>query len=331
MVMSFSRMLDERQRAEWNQFVDLAPCGVPQQLVEFGEWWAGVDDNLQPVGYFRGRDGESLRFVGFCYSHQAASGLVYAFPRGPVADSDRSLLAGLRSVIGRVSPEVPLEIGMRCPYSDDLDRALTAQGWARVPRAFHDETAVVDLRPDIDSILLSFSTMTRRAIRRAERDGFRVRIRADEAAQLWFVENNNRVARARGFELAHPEYVGRALASEHSRRAMLFVLEDGAGRIAAANLVLLTRTLAYWQKGAVSAEQRAPGQLLHWETMRWAKDHGVASYDFGGLSTPEEAGIRDFKLGFTGGRSLRLLPAYRHELGAMLAVDEHEEEVRSDG
>lgn len=73
------------------------------------------------------------------------------------------------------------------------------------------------------------------------------------------------------------------------------------GRAVAASVVLSYKDRVYnWYQGsALSYRRYRPNDVLVWQTMMWAKDHGYKVFDFLGAGTPgEEDGVRDFKSGY---------------------------------
>jgi len=92
--------------------------------------------------------------------------------------------------------------------------------------------------------------------------------------------------------------------------ASLFVVEH-QGKIIAANIVILHGGRATYLHGASCYEYRnlmAP-YLLHWETIRYAKEHGISEYDLWGIDEVKWPGLTRFKRGF-GGKEVEYAGSY---------------------
>jgi lipid II:glycine glycyltransferase (peptidoglycan interpeptide bridge formation enzyme) len=186
-------------------------------------------------------------------------------------------------------------------YKQALCRRGTL-GFVKVPF----KTILVDLTPDIDEILASFSANTRNEIRRAEKLGI-VTCPAMPAEFLGFY---NRFADHRGIAgVSHDEL------QAYSQNLLILKAEfQGEPLVMRACLCDADGKRARDLKSGSTRLENGDhdhkklvgfaNRLLHWRLIQEFKSHGFAEYDLGGYEDPEAdpalAGIHRFKAGFGG-------------------------------
>jgi len=82
-------------------------------------------------------------------------------------------------------------------------------------------------------------------------------------------------------------------------------------KIIAANIVIFHGERATYLHGASDYEYRnfmAP-YLLHWEVIKYARDHGFTEYDLWGIDEKKWPGVTRFKRGF-GGKEINYIGSY---------------------
>ena len=163
-------------------------------------------------------------------------------------------------------------------------------------------TVIVDLSPDLDTVLASLNQKGRHAIRRAERDGVTAR------AVEWNEENARTmydllVSTAAGrFEssVRSYEYYRAFWQSfvEKDRGSLFFAYFDG--KVVASAFCMYMGQKSTYKDGASVRERTAYGasHLLQWEVMKWMKDRGVTSHDLCGV--PHSSKVSDPEVSFYG-------------------------------
>lgn len=175
-------------------------------------------------------------------------------------------------------------------------------------------TRLIDLLLSEETLLAQMKPKTRYNIRLAARKSVVVQ----EARGVWgarkFLKLLEKTKARQGFTVHAPKYYEKMLevlgggdAVDTARcQARLFVARYN-GKVRAANIVISYGDTVTYLHGASSdkdQEVMAP-YLLHWQTMRWAKEHGFRWYDLWGVapagaSSHPLASVSRFKEGFGG-------------------------------
>ena len=172
-------------------------------------------------------------------------------------------------------------------------------------------TSIIDLTQDLDIIWKNMSKKsTRYSINRAQRDGINVRIQKDYAQ---FSQINKTFVRYKNFGSLFG--LGTPKLEIMKKYGTLFTAEYD-GEIICGNLYLEDEdNILLW----ISASKRLEvdrnkatlignaNRLLHWESIKYAKEKGIKEFNWGGLWSEEEANkdekkksINSFKLSFGG-------------------------------
>ncbi len=253
-----------------------------------------------------GRDVVRIEGIGQFLIHHLPLGQKYAFcPRGPVTavslDQFRFISNQLNVLFLRLEPPSSFEF-RSSTFLKTIDISPS-------------HTFVTDLTQTEEHLLANMHEKTRYNIRLAERKGVKIEIHRDFSpvrADATEVALNSvwslfeQTAKRGQFHL-HPKWYYKTMLK--SGTAFLAVARfDGA--VVAANIMIDDGTTRTYLHGASSDQHRqvmAP-YLLHWELMKDAKQQGIATYDWWGI-TPSDAdekhpwsGITRFKLGFGGQR-----------------------------
>ncbi len=244
-------------------------------------------------------------------------------PKGPVLDwSDEQLVADtlaaveaaclrLRCLFVKIDPDVVEDstAGRR------LRALLQARGWRFSPEQIQfKNTAVTDLRPDGEALMLAFKSKWRYNIRLAERRGITVRqgSRADLAAfYKLYQETGGRdgflVRPFDYYESVWRTFLEADTAADNPAGGALLLATHPEEDEPVAGIFLLRYGASAWYFYGASSERRRrdmPNHLLQWRAMEWAKAQGCTVYDWWGaptnLADAEDAmqGVWAFKEGF---------------------------------
>ena len=173
------------------------------------------------------------------------------------------------------------------------------------PFCFKEEpfyTIIVSLKPSLEKILENFTKETQYEIRRAERDGIKVRICNEEEK---FIEFFNSFANERNLtqtthdkidSLDGNKLITEAHMNEQSLAFHLYICDGKIARL----LYSATRVDKAFAKSVIGRANR----YLHYEDIRFFKEHDYEIYDLGGYAKdtqdPKLHGINDFKESFGG-------------------------------
>lgn len=220
------------------------------------------------------------RFGAALADHDARAAAVQAF-----ADAARSTPRVLRAYLGIFSSDA----GVR----DEVAALAAAAGFRRNPDGRgYSHTVLVDLRPDEDTIFASLHSTARRHVRAAAKHPVAVRPVDDPAFAPRLEALVEEAFRRTGgdfdrqdwpalirFSMRHPD-LSRLIGLFHTERT-------GPESLLAFAHGLHHGEYAEYSTAAASRDSdvRLPQMyVLAWDLFRWAKQHGAASFDFGGIT-----------------------------------------------
>lgn len=180
--------------------------------------------------------------------------------------------------------------------SDATRQALKDTGLISTPAIQpNSSTVIIDLTPDLDSVMVALNQKGRHAIRRAERDGVTAKPvdLTDENMKIMF-DLLSETATGR-FEASirdyayYKEFWQSFAANSHGQLFFAYY----AGEVVSAAYCLLLGHKGLYKDGASVRKKTAYGasHLLQWEIMTWMKSRGVTSYDLCGA--PHSSAIDD--------------------------------------
>ncbi len=159
--------------------------------------------------------------------------------------------------------------------------------------------AWLDIDRTEEEMLASFSSKTRYNIRLAQRKGVYVEHGGTEGIAKFF-ELHQIMAKRNNIAIRGESYYHKLMNTYQDSKVFTAYHEGEA--LASAILVNYHGT-AWYAYGASSNSKRnyMPNQLMQWEMIKWAKEHGAIRYDFSGFFHIDVTdGLYRFKSGFTG-------------------------------
>ena len=175
------------------------------------------------------------------------------------------------------------------------------------------KTIIFDITKPEDELLAQMHEKTRYNIRLSARKGVKIQNLKTQNSDIFWHLLQKTSERDR-FSTHTREYYERLLALP---MAQLFAAEY-RGEIIAANIVMFHEGRATYLHGASDYQYRnlmAP-YLLHWEIIRYAKEHGCTEYDLWGIDEKKWPGVTRFKRGF-GGREIEYIGSYDYVFQSM--------------
>lgn len=167
------------------------------------------------------------------------------------------------------------------------------------------KTTILDLIKSEDELLREMHQKTRYNIRLASRMSNIKCQMSNDSTGFW--ELIQKTAQRDRFSTHERKYYEKFSALPDVK---LFAAEN-QNKTVAANIVLFYDETVYYLHGASDYEYRnfmAP-YLLHWETIKYAKEHGYKQYDLWGIDEKKWPGVTRFKRGF-GGREVTYIGSY---------------------
>ncbi len=152
---------------------------------------------------------------------------------------------------------------------------------------YERSTIIVDLDKDLEKLFARLRKSTRKYVRRAGKNGVIVREGNEADIPLFFrlmVTTCRR--RCVAPNPSGVEFLERLWQAGHPRgNTLLLVAEHQGEPLAALFLIPFGDTVRAWKIGWSGRKSAyRPNYLLHWEAIRWAKEHGFRYFDHYGLA-----------------------------------------------
>lgn len=188
------------------------------------------------------------------------------------------------------------------PLSGAVVEVLMENGFKRSKKeVMPHKTVVIDLAKSEEELLTAMHHKTRYNIKVAEKHGIIVEDSKDIDV---FWKLMQKTTKRDKFNPHPKEYYKKLLEffGDGSSIKVELVLARHGNKPVAGALILLYGETAYYLHGASDHEYRsmmAP-YLLHWENIKYLKEHGHKTYDLWGIDSAKWPGVTRFKLGWGG-------------------------------
>ena len=304
--LEFGHVFQSRMWAQYKQKVGWRPFLLS---------WAN-NESLKAVCLLLHRSIAGLPFGGILYAPRGPV-LDYASPEAPHIFSEILArlvhFARLRCSVVRVSPDVEHSVTW-------VTDKLSEMGFRKAKQPVqHTTTLRLSLEAEIPEIIGRMEKGRRYWVRRFEKNG-----------DGWLFDDDNSAKSLANFHHMYTQSMARAagdpkslddMAVMHDTLAPLshsfvFIARYKGRPVAGAEIVGIGERLWYLYGGSAK-EDNVPGGggvFLHWQIIKWAKEHGYVEYDLQGI--PDELntnnplhGVYLFKRGW-GGKKIRLIGEY---------------------
>lgn len=174
-----------------------------------------------------------------------------------------------------------------CLHYEVADRYLTTQDAARVGVGHGSvETYEHDLKLTEDQLFNGMKSACRRCVRKAEKSGVTIEQASDEGFAAEYYDQLKEVFLKQGlvptYDLARVQALIRHLGSS-GNLLLLRARGPGGEGIATGIYPGMNRIAQFWGNASHrSGQQYRPNELLHWTAMKYWKQRGVESFDWGG-------------------------------------------------
>ena len=182
-------------------------------------------------------------------------------------------------------------------------------------------TTVLDLSPDLETILAQMKSKTRYNIRLSQRKGITVR-EGSEADIPTFHQLLTETGKRQNFMPDSEDYYQEMMQALQPHSCFKLFLAEYQGEPVSAMLAIPFGDTVIYKRGAWAGAHgdKRPNEAMHWAAIQWAKAQGYHYYDFDGIEPPIAKlvlqgqpipkemlqTVTRFKLGFT--EDVRLLP-----------------------
>lgn len=309
-----SRLLDEKEKERFNEFVSQGPKGHILQSYQWGEVKAGT--GWVPLRLVIEEQGEIIAAAAILERRVPLIGKkIFYVPRGPVLDYAKGELFDFLleeiAKVGRQRGAFVLKLDPDIPSSDEaLDTYLREKGFQSQSNQDFDGIQPryvfrMDITDDAETLLADMHSKTRYNIRLAGRKDVVINDNSTKEDLRVFYEILKVTADRDEFLIRSFEYF--EMIWDHLVEADLakLFMADYKGTYIAGTLAFIFGDKAWYIYGASSNEHRnkMPNYLLQWTMIQWAKENGCTMYDFRGVPgnlTEDNPlyGLYRFKKGF---------------------------------
>lgn len=217
------------------------------------------------------------------------------FEKGPAPTAD--MLNELKK-IGKERNLVFIKLEPNAKNEDSLIRLMKRSGAVPGKTVFTPSTFWIDLTPDENKLMESFSSKTRYNIRLAERNGVTVKEDNSEKAFERYLSLTQETVTRQGF-YAHSEKYHR-LMWESLRKANIAHLLAATykGHIITTWILFAWKDFLYYPYGASTQEHKnvMANNLMMWKAIKFGKKLGLSTFDLWGRE--EGKGFTKFKEGY---------------------------------
>jgi CelD/BcsL family acetyltransferase involved in cellulose biosynthesis len=284
--------LDPRTDQRWQDLVDAGASSVfhsPAWIRALSDTY-GLDTHAfvllnsseQPVAgvpFCRISDGGGERIVALPFSDYC----------DPIAQDSSQW-----SLLAQCLVETQCPVAMRCVHND---LPLADSRFTPVKQAkWHG----IDLSADLDTLWGRIHDSSRRAVKKAQRDGVVVKLSRDEDALRSFFDMHLAVRKYKYRLLAQPYSFFQNIWRQfiHEQRGFVLLASFADQTIGGTLFLEWKGTLYYKFNASVLADlQHRPNDLLLWEGIKYAKENGLNYLDFG-LSDWDQEGLIRYKRKF---------------------------------
>ncbi len=317
--MFTSRVIDEKEKDRFNDFISRHPRGHFLQLWEWGQVKEGMGWEKLPL--VLEKDGEIQGALLILKRNLPLPGLkrsIFYAPRGPVVDMENPelnqlLFEGARkaarehgAIFLKIDPDINHENEVyKCILRDcGFKENKTGMNFEGVQPRF---VFRLDISSTESKLLEQMHSKWRYNIRLAGKKGVEIRTARDKDDLKAFYAILTETAwrdkfLIRGYE--YFEWIWDYMVE--NQFAKIFIAEH-QGDVIAATLAMITGNKVWYLYGASSNNKRnfMPNYLIQWAMIQWAKDMGCTLYDFRGVSGDLDEsnplfGLYRFKKGFGG-------------------------------
>ncbi len=298
---------------EWESFCQKLN---PNTFLESPNWGQMQNELGEKVVYFGAYEDGDLVGVALGITVSAKRGSFLFCPHGPIVESNKDKKEITRLLLKRVEEYArqanlafvrvsPLELD-----SKETKDFYSSLGYRPAPMHMHAETMwVLDIKPTEEDLLKGMRKTTRNLVRRAERDGVKIRISEETADLVTFEKLYEETADRENFVAFSAKYLKAEFNSFVKDHRVFFAFAEYNGDVIAGALITVYGNTGFYHQGASTRKwPKIPGAyLLQWEIIRELKKRGLERYNFWGIAPTDDpkhpwAGLSLFKQGFGGYR-----------------------------
>lgn len=302
----------------WEDFVIRQKPSIFLQSWNWGVFCQNLGQKVFRLGFWQGNQ---LCGVALVIKEKAKRGTFLACPGGPLIDwsnkSSFELFSREINRLGKTEGAFFVRVRPSIIESEENRKLFTGYGFVPAPMHMHAETTwQLDLEPDEAALLASMRKNTRYAIRKAEKDGVRVKISRNSQDLDLLYKLQLQTSRRHRFVPFSREYLRAQFKVFHRDDQVLLLLAEYKNICLAASMIIYYGdTAVYHYSGSRSDFPKiSASAAIQWQAIKEAKKRGCRYYNFWGIAPNDNprhrfAGVTTFKKGF-GGQEISYLHAH---------------------
>jgi len=296
---------------EWEAFVlELVPNTFLHSW-NWGEMQKILGEKIKRFGVY---DGEKLRGVALGIIVSARRGHFLFCPHGPlVKNGEQEMVLALLEELKNYAIKnslVFLRVSPLMISNGENNTFYKKFGMRPAPIHVHAETMwILDIKPAEEELIKGMRKTTRNLVRRAERDGVKIRISREKSGLDTFEKLYTETADRENFVGFPRNFLDAEFEAFVADNNVFFAFAEYQGDVISGALITTYGDTGFYHQGASTRKwPKIPGAyLLQWEIIRELKRQGRKRYNFWGIASTEDknhpwAGLSLFKQGFGGYR-----------------------------
>jgi len=217
------------------------------------------------------------------------------FEKGPTPTKE--MLVGLKKIASE-NNIVFIKLESNCLKSEKLIELVKSEGAVEGKRLFTPTTFQIDLTPNEEDLMKSFTGKTRYNIRLAERKGVKVCEDNSDKAFQKYLDLTRETTQRQGF-YAHTEKYHRLMWNILKKAGIAHLFRATyQGEIITTWILFSWRDFLYYPYGASTEKHKEvmANNLMMWESIKFGKKLGLTTFDLWGRE--EGKGFTKFKEGY---------------------------------
>jgi len=311
-------------KSDWENFVVTQNPNTFLHAWSYGEMQKNLGEKVAHFGCY---ENNTLVGVALGITVTAKRGKFLFCPHGPIViNNDPEKIEALILALKKFAQENRLAFLRTSPLelqtsgNNDLYKKL---GMRPAPMHMHAEMMwVLDIKPSEEELMKGMRKTTRNLVRRAEKDGVKIRISRDVKDLDLFEQVYKETVDRENFVGFSRKYLEAEFNALNEDGQVFLALAEYQGDIISTALITVYGNTGFYHQGASTRKHaKVPGAyLLQWEIIRELKRLGKERYNFWGITDDPKhpwAGLSLFKQGFGGYREdylhaqdLPLKPSY---------------------
>lgn len=217
------------------------------------------------------------------------------FEKGPAPT--KKMLDDLKQV-GIKNNLIFIKLEPNCLMSDKLVRLVKSSGAVPGKRLFTPSTFWIDLTPNEEDILKSFTSKTRYNIKLAQKHGVKAREDNSDKAFNRYLELTHETAGRQGFYAHSQKYHRLMWQILHKKGIAHLLTATYKGEVITTWILFVWKDFIYYPYGASTDKYRQvmANNLMMWEAIKLGKKLGLKTFDLWGRE--EGKGFTKFKEGY---------------------------------